>query len=85
MTKAGKELAKRKYRNYVTNKMSEKITLDDTIKLLSEKRTSINEDDVDKILYQLVYQKELKLVYTKSVSDLVDKIAQMKIQDCDFG
>lgn len=68
-----------------SDEMSEKITLDDTIKLLSEKRTSINEDDVDKILYQLVYQKELKLVYTKSVSDLVDKIAQMKIQDCDFG
>lgn len=65
--------------------MNEKSTLDDAIKILSEKRTSINENDVDVILYQLVYQKELKLVYTNSVSNLVDKITQTKIKDFDLG
>ena len=60
--------------------MESRFTLDDAINLLSSKRISLSEEEVDKILHQLIYQKEINLVYTESVSRLVDKITKLKME-----
>lgn len=60
--------------------MESRFTLDDAINLLSSKRVSLSEEEVDKILHQLIYQKEINLVYTESVSRLVDKITKLKME-----
>jgi len=57
-----------------------KFNLDDAINLLNEKGTSLSQEDVEKLVHQLMYQKELNLVYTESVSNLVSKITEIKLE-----
>ena len=60
--------------------MKNKFTLDDAIDVLHDRGLSLDQSDVDNIVHQLMYQKELNLVYTESVSSLVNKLASFKME-----
>lgn len=60
--------------------MVEKITIDESIEILKTKRTGLSDEDVDNLICQLLYQKELSHIYTDTVSNLVTKITKMKME-----
>lgn len=61
--------------------MVEKNTIDELIEVLKTKRTKLSDQDIDNLICQLLYQKELGSVYTEAVSNLVFKISTMKMSD----
>lgn len=56
-------------------------SLEKTIDLLLEKGTSLTKEEVDQVVYQLSYQRELQKVYTNTVSNLVDELTKLKIDN----